>query len=356
MARVYVLGAGASCFAGYPLAPKLWSFARDRSLGDSTANERQQDLVDALNRIFERFPPDVYDEPNLEELFTLLDLSILMPSILELNHIDWTLRRLDVAAMIADAFLNYQSDLQSVVYAGQRPVGDLEVNPSRVRQVLDAWTMRIQPGDVIISFNWDLMHEVALWKAKRWSYADGYGFTCADSGGAPHSDVEFLKLHGSINWTQQDHTDTAPDVVHKGDFFTGALDGPSVYAKEAGQRDQGRKLIIPTYLKAVSSNALLARLWSKAGDALRRAHEIIVIGYRLNRADSAAHQLFNSSLLANTHRPSVRVVNPKGANGDNWDDLCTVVGYPRPVRTHTAFETWVLEEPLPTGLEADAQP
>jgi hypothetical protein len=347
MPRVYILGAGASCFAGYPLAPKLWSFTRDRSSGDVIAKQRRQDVVAAMERIIERFPPAVYDEPNLEELFTILDLSILIPNVFELRHIDWKVTRLKVAGMIVEAFVNYQWDLQGLVYAGKPPVEEVGVDPRHARRVLDAWALRVRPGDVIISFNWDLLHEVALWRAVRWSYRDGYGFICRDGLSAPQSAVTVLKLHGSVNWTQDEHDDADPEVVHKQDFFPGALDGPDAYRKEGGQWDQGRKLIIPTYLKTVSQNAILARLWAKAGDALTHADEVIVIGYRLHNADGAAHQLFTSSLLANPARPQVEVVSPGGRSDDNWDDLCAIIGYPPPKRTRKPFESWVLEGASP---------
>jgi hypothetical protein len=212
---------------------------------------------------------------------------------------------------------------------------------------------------MIISFNWDLLHDAALWRAAKWSNSDGYGFTCRDGGSAPSSPVQLLKLHGSVNWVQDNKDDAEPDVVYKAEFFPGVLGEPEDFSKETGQRDQGRKLIIPTYLKRISSNALLARLWTQAGDALRRADEVIVIGYRLHPADAAAHQLFATSLLANTRRPRVEVVSPGGPADDNWDNLCEVAGYDRQVRTRKPFEAWVLEgmqRPVRNGFKGKLLP
>jgi hypothetical protein len=198
----------------------------------------------------------------------------------------------------------------------------------------------------VISFNWDLLHETALWKAKKWHYSDGYGFTCRDGSQAPPcSPVQLLKLHGSVNWMQHDNNDAEPKVLYKEHLFRGASDGSDVCPYEAGRWDQACKLIIPTYLKTITANALLAGLWVKAGDALRGADEIVVIGYRLHKADEAAHQLFASSLLGNASRPHVEVVSPGPARDDNWDGLCETAGYPRPGRTQKPFEAWAIEVP-----------
>jgi hypothetical protein len=342
MMTVYVLGAGASRFAGYPLGPKLWSFVRDWSASrEVMATERRKQVLGYMDDVLRRFPPRGQDGPNLEELFTLLDLSLLIPDALEQGDLDWRIARKQISGMITDAFLYYQWDLQNTLYAGNAAVDQIAVDR---RRVLEGWATRVRPGDVIISFNWDLLTETALSKADKWSYRDGYGFECNDGGGAPSSPVQLLKLHGSVNWVQDNEYVAEPAVVYKAEFFGTTRGGQETFLAETGS-DQGRKLIIPTYLKRVSSNALLARLWTKAGDALRQADQVIVIGYRLHRADTAAHQLFTTALLANGGHPRVEVVSPGGPGDDNWDELCKVVGYDRPGRTRKPFEGWIPDSP-----------
>jgi hypothetical protein len=140
MASVYVLGAGASCFAGYPLGPELWSSIRDRwSSKEVMATERRREVLHDMERVLQVFPPKAYDEPNLEELFTLLDLSLLIPDAFQLKNLDWKVARLNISGIIVDAFTYYQWDLQSLVYSGKRPVEEVTVNPKDVAQVLKAW-------------------------------------------------------------------------------------------------------------------------------------------------------------------------------------------------------------------------
>jgi hypothetical protein len=73
--RVFILGAGASRFAGCPLGLDLWPFIRDSSRAEATAIRRADHVSRAMDQILRIVPPKESDHPNLEELFTLLDLA-----------------------------------------------------------------------------------------------------------------------------------------------------------------------------------------------------------------------------------------------------------------------------------------
>lgn len=52
-------------------------------------------------------------------------------------------------------------------------------------------------GDVVISFNYDLMAETTLKRLGLWTESRGYGFVASEG---PDSAVTVLKPHGSLNW------------------------------------------------------------------------------------------------------------------------------------------------------------
>ena len=75
MSRMFILGAGVSKFAEYPLAFDLWRFIRGSGKSHVTANDIQKAVNEAIEKILEVVPPEEFDHPNLEELFTYLDLA-----------------------------------------------------------------------------------------------------------------------------------------------------------------------------------------------------------------------------------------------------------------------------------------
>lgn len=52
VARVFILGAGASHFAGYPLGLDLWAFIRDVGTTERMARERAETVMDAIDEFF----------------------------------------------------------------------------------------------------------------------------------------------------------------------------------------------------------------------------------------------------------------------------------------------------------------
>lgn len=337
MARVFVLGAGASKFAGYPLASELWPFVRDHSGGHLAADRRRQRVVQLIETIAQRWViPTEHDRPNLEEIFTYLDLTALGSTLLELAHTDWKRDREELRAMISDAFQWYQYKLRD----------DLESRPE-LRTTMERWARFLQAGDIIVTFNWDLLHERALWDAEKWHFADGYGFECEDApADARPSDIKILKVHGSVNWAQSNEWDCQPSVEHKADFFPGAMDDHSkTYMKSAGQGNEGKYLIVPSFLKDLSSNRLILKIWNQAHDAVARADELVVIGYSLHPADAPSRQLFGSALLRNDRISKVFYVRPRDGD-DYWDEFCLSVGkYRKPI--DKTFEAWVRDPTLP---------
>ncbi len=294
------------------------------------AKERAKAVTEAVERVLQVVPPREFDRPNLEQLFTLLDLAEAGTEPLELGKLDWRSLRPKLMGMIADAFQWHEYQLQTRL----REPGD------PVAAVLDAWASRVHEGDIILTFNWDLLHEAAFWRREKWHYADGYGFACADAPSGCHSRIKMLKLHGSVNWGQRDEQDCEPAIEHKADFFYSAHDDHHVYRRATGW-NEGRYLIIPSYLKDMSSNRLLLSLWNQAFDALSTAEQVTVVGFQLHRADALARQLLACALTRNVNRFAIQIVSPPGGT-DQWDQFCDGIGRPRE-RVRMKFEEWVLK-------------
>ncbi|MGH7788574.1 MAG: hypothetical protein ACRERC_17015 [Candidatus Binatia bacterium] len=338
MKRVFILGAGASVFAGYPLGLDLWQWAIDHCSGEVMASLRVEETVRELNPILHRFARAVR-RFDLEEVFTFLDLAALGRGPLAGEVTNWPTLRNHVMGMIAESFQSYQHSFGVEVFE-DRPTFALGIDRLRMLDVLARWTDWLQPSDTIISFNWDLLHESALWRAGKWHVADGYGFDCFDLPTGPGSPILMLKLHGSANWAQRDERDTEPGVVHKATFFPGVLDDHRVFEQGRADWSDGHRLIVPTYLKDVSRNPLLLGIWRQAAAALEHTTELIVIGSQLNPADAPARLLFALALGANAGLGEIIVVGPRGGP-DHWDEFAVGIG--KEVRfIDMTFEHWLL--------------
>lgn len=200
--KVVILGAGASFGADVEAAPPVMSaFVRT---GRGIVKFNYAPLWTFLERI--GYPLDNIESgnPNLEELYTVLQT---------ISTGIWYASRDDYWGSVGEDF------------ARMRPV-DLLL--SFIIEVLDVPSVsacrsqcsyhrklfsQLQPGDTIISFNYDLIADTALRKEVYWDEAGGYGFGCLsrikdlDSKGlfdtGMRCDVLLLKPHGSLNWRLQ---------------------------------------------------------------------------------------------------------------------------------------------------------
>src|SRR5439155_12975332 len=185
--------------------------------------------------------------------------------------------------------------------------------------VLQKWARYLTAGDTIVTFNWDILHEGALWSAGKWWPTDGYGFAPSNiPDSSTHSAVTALKLHGSANWEQRNEHDLAPAIAALNVFFP--TTGISIELPKGAGWSEGRYLITPSYLKDVSANRLLLKLWRQAGDAIAKASTVTVIGYRLDPADALARYLIASALERNVNVSEIVLIDP-GNGYDQWDGL-----------------------------------
>ncbi len=174
MPTVYVFGAGASRDAGYPLASEMGGALLDYMLKSG-------------NTLFccsARFLTDTFGEkPNIEDLITEIDSEI---------------AKLE----------------NSIVSEDRKQRGNLGTSSGKLCEALPEWFRQIctspapsyamfaehiaQPGDTVITFNYDVSLERELRRFGRWDISRGYGFPLGTVD-IP-SEVTMLKLHGSVNW------------------------------------------------------------------------------------------------------------------------------------------------------------
>jgi hypothetical protein len=334
--RVFILGAGASVFAGYPLAADLPGFLRRNTQGaDVTTGRLANEVLTKLEHAASLLHKQTRKTWDFETLLTHLDLYGNIGNLGMAFGVWNDDDRMKVGRAIAYAFQWHQVTCRGMIWGRDDP---REPGINDQRSVVSAWGELVKPGDIIISFNWDLLHEAILWRAKKWSYVDGYGFTLSKvSPEEPLSKTYIYKLHGSVNWVQEYDTDEVTELGHTRDWFLQSHPPPRGFPPKTTGLDSGRKLILPTYLKDISRNRALLRVWRLAQDSLRKATEICVIGYSLNPADHPARLLLGTELGRNDAVQEITLISPSAGG---WSDFLYRLGKPLK-HIKMSFEDWV---------------
>ena len=171
-------------------------------------------------------------------------------------------------------------------------------------------------GDVVITTNYDTLAERVLLETRRWSAADGYGFSVPLTNiprealrprRAPPdwvttpSEVKVLKLHGSFGWRHiEGASESKPgEIILGSELLSGMLprrDGRISLLYD--RREQSAPfpmtvpaLAYPSFLKQMSGSTFL-EVWEAARIALANAEEIRILGASLPPADMAVRTLF----------------------------------------------------------------
>ena len=199
----------------------------------------------------------------------------------------------------------------------------------------------MNPGDTLITFNWDLLQEILLSKAGKWSYEDGYGIQTTSEKPLNPSPITILKPHGSCNWALRNRDDLSLRIDYTDVFLGIYKQGFQNSNPPDSTSDYGDSLIVPSYLKNPLQVKILCSVWEAAASALREAESLVILGYSLPEADVSARQLFSEMMQLNITLTSITLVLYKDEESFNrWE---TVVGNYRTIckRVRHKFEEFI---------------
>jgi hypothetical protein len=343
--KVLILGAGAYRSAGYPLASDLMTTIER----DATESKNLQ-LANVWNgwlSIKASAPSELrilLDHPNPEVTLSFLDLCRICfeDSALERfgggngdEAVSDSLSREEIRTHLYSSPAHAWLDRAGAAvfrlvdsleeYLEFKQQADLE-SPEN-REYLRDLFKGLSRGDVVITLNWDAAAERSHFEIGCWSPRDGYGFekklTSVFSGGgdlptrisAP-SEIQLLKLHGSVGWRAKDRHHLAFDSA-----FLQSLVGDEVDAvisdPEEGLND--RPLIAhPSYMKT-TQNVFLREIWRCADIAIRSADYAEIWGYSLPESDIAVAVLLAPlRWRASVGEVTINVHNPNGRDLDRY--------------------------------------
>ncbi len=336
----YVLGAGASRDAGYPLAKtmayELLTWMKLPTHDADTYAGRYPATAECIESEF----PNV---KNIEDLVTEIHQRID-----EYEH--GTQEQRIKRAALADEYGVFKNAVRDWFAEIQHGAAlDSTAYKDFAKNVL-------APGDCIITFNYDVSLERELRLAGKFEVGDGYGFPME---GLPQgSKLKLLKLHGSTSWLvllfggmtsgyaafQPGHTlGDRPVIPGKELSFLGYSNTLDPRFKTGGAALP--VMIFPARKKdfyfAVSTGDEYTEfwdgLWDQAKAALESASRVVICGYSLLAVDERAQEL-----LLQTPRRSAEIII---ASGDDTDRIISEYrrsGYPSAAPADDVFfEKWV---------------
>jgi len=332
MRTVWILGAGASraAYCGMPLVKDFMEEALHRMRFSGNQGKR---VLDFLRESYG------YEEPsdvNIEELLTLAwcDVSYLDGqgvSVLQ-DH-----ERSERLYRAWDALRKVEALIVAVLFAAQQEC------LQRGDRVHDSLTEVIGTQDTIISYNYDLLVDRALWKVHR-SSSDDYAVRFHGSVEGPGTSVRkeyvrephvercctgasegvpLLKLHGSLNWLGLASADLFtgdPEVFYLPEaasisigpdfwwtpFYLRSTDG----SNDISQSGRLRPIIVPpTFGKTAWKGTPMGKLWPQAQAALRNCDRVVIIGLSLREADYQTRWLLRTGLAVDRPRAEIDIVN-----------------------------------------------
>ncbi len=284
MRTVYILGAGASKHVGYPLISDMGKQWLEWMAG--YPGGRFRGSADLLAGVFGV-------APNIEDVITEIEASIV--SLAESEAVEDRLQRNrlgNTRGQLLESLREWFRELHL------RPADAYAEFADRV----------VQPGDVIVTFNYDDSLERELKRAGKWDVSQGYDFPLGTT--AQSSPILVLKLHGSINWLAPIFGGVASGpvavgsnlslghqpVIHKADAeYLG-------YADFSGRTYSGGgalvSLILPGRNKeffyrtpfGIEWKPFFDHLWSQAEEALKQTNKVVICGYSMDSVDQRAYE------------------------------------------------------------------
>ena len=288
--NVFVLGAGASAPAGFPLGRDLMEVAREWI----PYEEAYVPLLNELERlrIFRA-------EDDFELNLTRLDLEIIgghrrgKPATVTIpGH----------APCLLTTFREW--GLSEAIRAPlETKLDETLKTPARMNYLRGFVKKHVRPGDRVITFNYDCLLEAVLRGEGLWTLGDGYGVDLRpiypDLQNEGESPCTVLKLHGSAGWFfAVMNNRLLIDLAS-----SSRLIGYSELKRTSLPRDEGvtSGAILPSFVKGFSRYPMPV-IWRKAAEAVSQADCIAFIGYSFPPADSVARMLFLTSA-----RPTARL-------------------------------------------------
>ncbi|HMI84604.1 MAG TPA: SIR2 family protein [Polyangiaceae bacterium] len=372
--RILILGAGFSRAAGLPLGAHLFRLILERSRAqDGSDSHIERDLSEFIAYKLRCDAVDLtMDDVDLEEFVAFLDIQHAL--------------RLEGSDTMTVEGNRSQLAIRSHIGAILQ-----ERTPSRtegsIPDVYCKFASRLEPGDTVITFNYDILLERALeqvGKAYRLfpkRYKRVHPDCVVDS---ERDEVRVLKLHGSLDWFYRKEFDLTRDLIRKmgGDTDPSSaifgdsprhrtrilVEGPRPEADELSRiyrlQDpdafyaDASTLEAPYILSPASTKPLYATplldLWSGLGQAGALSLGLTVIGFSMPQHDEYLRQLIYCIARNFQHCEPNLVRGGRTKSKMALIDCRTTAAEVEKLKTRYSFLDWARTNVYSNGLDETA--
>jgi hypothetical protein len=336
----YVLGAGASLDAGYPLAKTMATELFQWMKGSSHAPDSYA----------ARYPTTAaYLEESFGPVTNVEDLVSAIQGLIR-KYENGTQEQRAMRAVVANEYGVFKNALRAWFAEVQQGAA---LSSSAYR---DFAKSIVEPGDRVVTFNYDVSLERELKLAGKFEAGDGYGFPIENLPGK--SATKVLKLHGSTSWLallfggrvsgpfqfEPGSTLGARPVIGKNELsFLGYSDAFDPAFGKGGAAMP--VMIFPERSKefyfspntGVEYVEFWNDLWRQASIALQSATRVVICGYSLNPIDERARKL-----LMNAPKKDAEIVVASGNDTEGIVKEYRGAGFSRAMAAQEVlFHKWV---------------
>ena len=292
-----------------------------------------RDLVGLLSYLYPSFDASEGNYPNIEEFFAQISMALEFNSETYIHSKYWPPERVQKAeAALKKGLSSFLWTLSS---------RSASSDSKWIRPIVQFCERVLRPGDVVITFNWDLTIERANSLMDR---QFKLRYTYDQKSDPKERSITLLKPHGSIDWFTQEQVKR---VATKGsnDFVRVGRDlyGYNSFTLRPHHHLESEipAIIAPSPFKAWASQTS-QNTWQSVYRAVRHAKSIKIIGYSLPPEDQFARFVLRRAFrnaASEKRRARVQVINPDSSILDRFE---RIAGPAFDVRlNHKKFEDWL---------------
>ena len=309
--KVFILGAGASVDAGFPVMENFLDKAEDIKNGPDLSKDERG----AFNRVFDirhKLKATAYaaqiNLDNIEDVFSAIEMGRILKKLADLDQSEIDQVHHDIEVLIGrtldECFVLERVGTGDDIFYPSR---DYNAFSEEIKNAIADNSEQIS----IITFNYDVALDYALIFNKiDFNY-------CLNEDDREDS-LHLLKLHGSLNWgfcnkcNMIDHFnvhESIKPVRRRATTKIRAAQDIITKVHRCGQQLVGPFLVPPTFNKTYRQTGI-TNVWRMAARDLAEAREVYIIGYSFPSTDVFFHYLLALGTHSDTTIRKFVVANP----------------------------------------------